>query len=780
PTTSNAYRSTAPASLDADIVLTKLAYDPAGTPALRIDYSTYFGGSGYDLDPAVAVDDNDFVFVTGVTRSSDFPTRNAAQATPGDEHDAFVAKFDTSPAPNPGDASLIWSTYYGGSSTDIPHGIALDGQEVFVVGETQSTDLPSTEAIGPFTHVTDGSETDAFLVSFLATGQSDGVRDATTYIGGTGYDSASGVVARRSYGGLDVQYIVGTTDASSSNFPLRGSLSDSVGGTKHVWVMKLQTSPQIIWSTLLGGSSGAQDIGAAIAQNRFAQAPGAEFRDHVYITGFAGGDYPHTDTLQPSFGGGVDAFVSRIDEAQPQIFSPEPGRVRPTGTIAFTYGVPQHNDGLSFACSEGADPDNPGHLENQLISCPVGSKSYTGLAEGPQLFQVQTVDESGDRSEPTEFPFVVDLNPPPAFDLVAPDDGARTGTTPTLQWQQAHDAATAVTYHVIVGGSDVVQVPESVCSANTCSVKLAALPTGSHTWQVHAVDEGQHARDSGSTRTFTAVSPPAAALTISPNPALIGRAVTFDASASADAAHTIAKYEWDLDGDGTFELDTGGTPTATRSYDAVQTVHVTVRVTDSTGSTGTAAGDLKVSAIAIPSNLLGVTVNAGAQYTRSPDVTVTTNFPAGITSMVFANDGGFLTPTTFPPQNETKWKLDSSGPERLPKTIYVRFFTGVFPSETFTDDIILDETPPKVDSASVAPVAAASVARTARLRSWKAKLKATDSNSGVQFVQLTSNKKKPGKLLKYKQKLTVKSAKRPKWVRARDRAGNYSRWRKAR
>jgi hypothetical protein len=47
-------------------------------------------------------------------------------------------------------------------------------------------------------------------------------------------------------------------------------------------------------------------------------------------------------------------------------------------------------------------------------------------------------------------------------------------------------------------------------------------------------------------------------------------------------------------------------------------------------------------------------------------------------------------------------------------------------------------------------------------------------------VQLTSNKKKPGKLLKYKKKLTVKSAKRPKWVRARDKAGNYSRWRKAR
>ena len=96
---------------------------------------------------------------------------------------------------------------------------------------------------------------------------------------------------------------------------------------------------------------------------------------------------------------------------------------------------------------------------------------------------------------------------------------------------------------------------------------------------------------------------------------------------------------------------------------------------------------------------------------------------------------------------------------------------------------ILDETPPKVQQAVVAPVttaAGARAARSARLRVWKVKVKATDSNSGVGRVQVTSNKRKPGRLLRYKRKLKVKSAKRPKWIRARDRAGNYSKWRKAR
>ena len=94
-----------------------------------------------------------------------------------------------------------------------------------------------------------------------------------------------------------------------------------------------------------------------------------------------------------------------------------------------------------------------------------------------------------------------------------------------------------------------------------------------------------------------------------------------------------------------------------------------------------------------------------------------------------------------------------------------------------------DERPPVVQQASVSPAAGAAAARTAavaKLAKWKVKDKAYDSNSGVGFIQVTANKKKPGTALKYKTKLVVKSAKRPKWVRARDRAGNWSKWKLAR
>ena len=59
---------------------------------------------------------------------------------------------------------------------------------------------------------------------------------------------------------------------------------------------------------------------------------------------------------------------------------------------------------------------------------------------------------------------------------------------------------------------------------------------------------------------------PAAALSGVHEPARTGETVTFDASGSRDADGSIAKYEWDLDGDGTYERDTGTDPVTQTSY----------------------------------------------------------------------------------------------------------------------------------------------------------------------------------------------------------------------
>jgi hypothetical protein len=304
------------------------------------------------------------------------------------------------------------------------------------------------------------------------------------------------------------------------------------------------------------------------------------------------------------------------------------------------------------------------------------------------------------------------------------------------------------------------------------------LADGDYTFELKQTDAGDTPGGSAS-RAFTVALKPAAALTVAPNPVLVGRPVTFDATSST-APNGIAKYEWDTDGDGTFERDTGNTSTTTQTYFVAGTLNVGVRVTDNAGLTSTATAPLRITASGTAGTQFGVTINKGAQFTRTPNVTVNVSFPPNTSSFLFSNDGGFLDPAVFVPSTTIPWKLDSSGPERLPKTIYVRFLLGAITSQTYQDDIILDEVPPVVQQASLVPPASTSAASAAKAKTWKVKVRATDNNSGVAFIQVTTNKRKPGKLLKYKRTLKAKSAKRPKFLRAQDRAGNFSKWRKLR
>jgi uncharacterized protein (TIGR03437 family) len=121
-----------------DVFITKL--DPNG----NIVYSTYFGGSADDSALAMTVDASGNVYVTGMTRSRDFPTTAGAyskappQAGPGvaSGSSSFVLKL------NP-DGSVGYATYVA-DAMSAPGGIAVNATgEVFIAGTTTG-DLPVT------------------------------------------------------------------------------------------------------------------------------------------------------------------------------------------------------------------------------------------------------------------------------------------------------------------------------------------------------------------------------------------------------------------------------------------------------------------------------------------------------------------------------------------------------------------------------------------------------------------------------------------------------------
>ena len=94
-----------------------------------------------------------------------------------------------------------------------------------------------------------------------------------------------------------------------------------------------------------------------------------------------------------------------------------------------------------------------------------------------------------------------------------------------------------------------------------------------------------------------------------------------------------------------------------------------------------------------PRGPIGVSINEGAKYTDDRHVTVNVVWPLGAPTATLSNDGGFREARTLPVSSRIAWTLDSSGPERLPKTLYVRFGG----TQTFQDDIILDQTNPDRD-----------------------------------------------------------------------------------
>jgi hypothetical protein len=91
--------------------------------------------------------------------------------------------------------------------------------------------------------------------------------------------------------------------------------------------------------------------------------------------------------------------------------------------------------------------------------------------------------------------------------------------------------------------------------------------------------------------------PPVASMSVSPAVAGSGRPVSFDASVSSDPERLPLRYEWDLDGNGSFETATGLTPRATRSFAGSTTFGARVRVTDPHGSSAVAGALVRIDAI---------------------------------------------------------------------------------------------------------------------------------------------------------------------------------------
>ncbi len=145
-------------------------------------YSTYLGGSQSEHAGGIAVDGSGNMYVTGGTFSTNFPTKNPFQSANAGGQDAFITKIAA------GGASLIYSTYLGGTSGSVSlpeeaNGIAVDSSgNAYVAGMTNSIGFPVTS--GAFQTAFRGGQ-DGFVVKINAAGSALAYG---TLLGGSSFD----------------------------------------------------------------------------------------------------------------------------------------------------------------------------------------------------------------------------------------------------------------------------------------------------------------------------------------------------------------------------------------------------------------------------------------------------------------------------------------------------------------------------------------------------------------------------------------------------------------
>lgn len=161
---------------------------------------------------------------------------------------------------------LVYGTYFGGSQTDIIHGIALGAfNDMYVAGQASSPDFPVLNAYQP----TLKGEVNAFAAEFNTNGR----LMWSTFLGGSGQDRATAVAVDRAKN----LYITGVTN--STDFPVtNGVVQPALNGPgTNVFVAKFNSFGKLVWSTYLG-ESGSQGNTIAL-----------DSKGNIFIGGNTGG-----------------------------------------------------------------------------------------------------------------------------------------------------------------------------------------------------------------------------------------------------------------------------------------------------------------------------------------------------------------------------------------------------------------------------------------------------------------------------------------------------------
>jgi hypothetical protein len=465
--TLNAYQTTNYSDVQLTAFVAKL--NPSASGAASLLYSTYLGGGREDRGQGIAVDSSGNAYVTGYTYSAGnyncvasdypqncctglgtgtcigFPTLNAFQSTIGSVGitlaNAFVAKLN--PAAS-GAASLLYSTYLGGSSNDFGYGIAVDSSgNAYVTGYATSTNFPTLNAFQSALGGVNGSN--AFVAKLNPSASGVASLLYSTYLGGDSADAANGI-AVDSAGNA---YVTGK--AASTDFPTLNAFQSAPGGAgDNAFVAKLNPSASgaasLLYSTYLGGSGSDGyygDIGYGIAvdssgnayvtgstnSTNFPVVPGAlQSTNNSSDASCISSGIPYSCCVAAGEGICSNAFVAKLNPSASGAASLLYSTYLGGSYTDYAYGIAVDSSGNAYVTGYTYSADNSFCLDpNYPLNCCTGSGTGTciGFPTTPNAFQ-STLGGVGAANA-----FVAELNLPTPAPTPTPTATATATSTPT-------------------------------------------------------------------------------------------------------------------------------------------------------------------------------------------------------------------------------------------------------------------------------------------------------------------------------------------------------------
>ncbi|MCP4132333.1 MAG: hypothetical protein GY754_15280, partial [bacterium] len=188
-----------------DILLTKVYYS---TDPVTV-WGRQTGLSGDEWSYAVAVDNDDNIYICGLTNST----------LDGSNH-IFLLKYSSS-------GDTLWSRVVGSGSNDIGKGVAVDSDNnVYVTGQTAG-DLDG--------NINSGGN-DIFIMKYSSSGVKQWIKQV-----GTPYDETANKIAiNKNENSEDDIYITGSSDGN-----LDGKTNSNEGVSGDIFIMKFNTSGEV-------------------------------------------------------------------------------------------------------------------------------------------------------------------------------------------------------------------------------------------------------------------------------------------------------------------------------------------------------------------------------------------------------------------------------------------------------------------------------------------------------------------------------------------------------